>query len=265
MSKYLEDKEDHIQECRDDLDFWKYIKSIHSDRANSINSLAKENRQQILDIAMGKEQATINRNKVSDRDIDDIINTIDYTIKKETYFTPAQRFKRGIVIASALAAFFVGGVYYNKNTNVVDTQYTYAEQNIATEVEQTTETAPPPIKEFWYFPVRGDTLSGISKNVSGVFDNYRDIKNHNGLNSDLIEVNQPLRIPAGIIRNSSNLYQGSLESKVYMVDKHDTWQSISRIVYGNEDNAHILISHNRKYNPRFSTKLWNKQYVLVPK
>jgi len=283
MTDYRKQKAEYIKFFKNDLEVWKKQKSKFRDLASQIKTEARQTRKQEIDLAISKEQKTIGNIDENDQEIDDIIYMLGDAIKKETYNTPIQKFKRGVIVTGALASFFMGGVYYNNSTidDVIDTQNSYASQNIEvakaasveeyrptveaeeTNVSETSETVATP-KDYWYFPVRGDTLFGIAKDVSGRGENWRKIKNYNNLSSDQIEVNQPLRIPSEFARNTDHLFHGSLEGKCYLVNKHDTWNSISRRLYGSEDNSHILIAHNRKYNPRFSTKLWNKQYVLVP-
>ncbi len=118
--------------------------------------------------------------------------------------------------------------------------------------------------EFWYFPIREDTLSKISIDVTGSMDNWRQIKRYNNLTSETIEVNQPLRIPPSLVRNTKNLYKGFLNSKIYIVSNKRSWNILAKKMYGDRDLFQKVYNYNKKFNPRLSTKLWSKQYMLAP-
>ena len=118
--------------------------------------------------------------------------------------------------------------------------------------------------ELYYFPIRHDCLSKISKHVSGTYENWPLIMRYNGLDDTVIEVNQPLRIPASIVEDDSLLYQGSLDCRVYKAGRNDTLESISSKLYGKPDYADHLLDFNRSFNPRFSRHIYNKEFVLVP-
>jgi len=132
----------------------------------------------------------------------------------------------------------------------------------------TTKTRISPVIpniEFWYFPVRGDSLSRISHQVSGKMSNWQKIQEYNGLRSETIEVNQPLKIPDSIIENTRNLYKGTVPSKFYHVKEGENWKDIAQKVCGHSGCIDKLISYNKKFNPRFSRNIYAKEFILVPK
>jgi len=118
---------------------------------------------------------------------------------------------------------------------------------------------------YFYFPVRGDYLVKISKYVSGRSDNFHKIMAANGLRSDLIEVNQILKIPREIVRYDNLLFNGVLSCRIYHAEKNDTLYSISRKIYESNNHAKKVRDFNLKYNPRFDDRIWKNEWVLLPK
>jgi nucleoid-associated protein YgaU len=123
----------------------------------------------------------------------------------------------------------------------------------------------PTNERFFYFPVRGDTLSKISEEVTGSVKNWKKIQEYSGLCSDRIEVNQPLRIPSELVLNNSKLYNGKIKAEFYIAKKNDTLESISRKKYGSSNYANEILDYNRKFNSDFSKKIWEKEWVFIPK
>jgi len=126
------------------------------------------------------------------------------------------------------------------------------------------EKTPIAPDNYIYFPVRGDTLFGIARDVTGSGHNWRQIQRYNGIQDHIIEVNQPLKIPTDQVRDSSLLYNGTIDARYYMAQKGDTWRSVSRKIYGNSSQSDRLYQFNRQFNQRLSTRIYNKQYILVP-
>ncbi len=119
-------------------------------------------------------------------------------------------------------------------------------------------------QDFYYFPVRGDTLSRIAFLVSGDMRVWRRIQEYNRLPTDIIEVNQPLKIPSDIVKDISRLYHGSLGYRTYTAGRTDTLETISRKLYGDSDHADNILEFNRKFNPYFSQRIWNREIIMVP-
>ena len=158
----------------------------------------------------------------------------------------------------------------SKNTyfpipNVIIPKPAYASNNNNNNNKQDKITKIVKANIFHYFPLRGDTLGDISKETTGSVNNWKEIQKYNDLPSDLIEVNQPLRIPTHLVQNSSKLYKGNIDCKIYFAKENDSLESISRKIYGSSNKANKILNYNRKLNPSFNSKLWNKEYIFIPK
>ncbi len=136
-----------------------------------------------------------------------------------------------------------------------------------------------PKSDYVYFPVRGDTLSKIAKDVTGDMDNWRTILRYNRLdNSDIrnIEVNQPIVIPERLAKNKGNLFDGVLVRqsenfdgvhapyKYVQARNGEDLGDISRRVYGESGLSNKIFSYNRELNPRFSRTIYEKEYIFLP-
>ncbi|MFW5991402.1 MAG: LysM peptidoglycan-binding domain-containing protein [Candidatus Nanoarchaeia archaeon] len=127
-----------------------------------------------------------------------------------------------------------------------------------------------------YFIVRGDTLSKISENVTGSMDNWRKLKAYNDLDSTLIEVNEILKIPGRLARNEGLLEDYRLVEEAEVFDgkhlpyefvisgKNDSFRDISRKMFGTAQYAKEVIEYNEEINPRFSSRIYNKERIYKP-
>ena len=122
----------------------------------------------------------------------------------------------------------------------------------------------PVPKEYFYFPLRGDTLSGIAKLVSDDSSNYPEIMRYNNINSHIIEVNQPIKIPEWMAVNTEYLFHGNLDSQIVMARSGDNIEDIALREFGTRSMAGEIINLNRQYNPRFSSRIWAKEYIFLP-
>ncbi len=130
----------------------------------------------------------------------------------------------------------------------------------------------------WVYAVRkGDTLSDISKEVSGTSQNYPDIAEHNGIdNPNLIYVNQYLVIPDELAKNREELHRiwfvedpKSSSDKVYSRDyypaeKGERIEDIAKAVTGSAGHAGIVLKYNRRLNPSFSEIMDRDTHVHFP-
>ncbi len=136
-----------------------------------------------------------------------------------------------------------------------------------------------PPSDYVYFPVRGDTLSKIARDVTGNSGNWRKILDYNNLtSSDIrnIEVNQPIVIPSELARYKGNLFDGVIVKEADVFDgthlpvrhiragRNSNLSDISLKLYGTTEHSNKLLSYNREINPRFSPRIYHKQYVFVP-
>ena len=136
-----------------------------------------------------------------------------------------------------------------------------------------------PKSDYVYFPVRGDSLSKIARDVTGNMDNWRTILRYNRLDkSDIknIEVNQPIIIPEKLAKEKGNLFDGVLvrESenfdgvhapyKYVQARNGEDLKDISKRVYGESGLSNKIFSYNRELNPRFSRTIYEKEYIFLP-
>lgn len=127
-----------------------------------------------------------------------------------------------------------------------------------------------------YFVSKGDTLSKISEQVTGDMHNWHQIKAYNNLESNLIEVNQALKIPSHMAENKQNLHDYTLVEKAenfdgehmpmnyIQADKSDTFRELSDKLYGTPRFADEVFSYNSKLNPEFSRNIFDDQYIYKP-
>jgi len=130
---------------------------------------------------------------------------------------------------------------------------------------ETSEPQPVPNNnEYFYFPVRGDTLSRIASAVTGSQSNWPAIQRYNNILNHIIEVNQPIRIPSHLVRNNTNLYYGALPGNMAYARKNDSLESIAHREMGSSSYADDIFRFNRQLNNRFSSTIYNKEYVFLP-
>ena len=130
-----------------------------------------------------------------------------------------------------------------------------------------------------YFPVRGDTLIKIARSVTGNGNNWHQILDYNNLSySDVreIEVNQPIFIPSSLVKNKDKLFYGSFEEDIEEFDgvhilnsyfeagRNSSFSSIANKVYGSTNFGEKIYSYNKKINPRFSRKIYEREYIFLP-
>ncbi|MFW6014016.1 MAG: LysM peptidoglycan-binding domain-containing protein [Nanoarchaeota archaeon] len=133
--------------------------------------------------------------------------------------------------------------------------------------------------DYVYFTVRGDNLSKIARNVTGDMDNWTKILRYNNLdNSDIkkIEVNQPIVIPESLAQNRGKLFDGVLVREVKYFDgvhaplnyvqarSGEDLRDISNRVYGTPNLSSRLFDYNRELNSRFSSTIYDKEYIFLP-
>jgi len=149
-------------------------------------------------------------------------------------------------------------------------------RNIIAEFNYTYLSKP---SDWLYFIVRGDTLSGISEDVTGSMSNWREIQKYNSLDSELIEVNQVLKIPKDLAWNKYRLSRARLVKENQYDSRHipyryitakkgDSFSSISGKLsgklFGRADHGEIIYRYNKDLNPRFSRRIWNNEHIFIP-
>ncbi|MFH1510902.1 MAG: LysM peptidoglycan-binding domain-containing protein [Candidatus Woesearchaeota archaeon] len=132
------------------------------------------------------------------------------------------------------------------------------------------------IKEYLYFVRPGESLVKISENISGDWNNWREIKKYNNLENVKLDVFQLLRIPARLAKNKNVLSAAQLVGFDVMPDKKklpfrlyfcrdaDTLEKISIAYSRAKSFADVLLAFNMMYNPKFSADLKPGYHVLIP-
>jgi len=115
------------------------------------------------------------------KNMDDIIDDYDMMLAMGKGRTNRWVRWTGALTTAGLI-FYAGGQYLNNTSNAVLGSIP-AMQYQSTKQEVSNQPA-----EYWYFPVRGDTLFEIAEDISGNGHDWRRIQRLNGLDSDLIEV-----------------------------------------------------------------------------
>lgn len=183
---------------------------------------------------------------------DEIINSLENSLRAAKAMDPKYRLKRKAAISLAcVACLYVG------------TQISQAPEHQAIQPYAAAKNPAKVESTFWYFPGKGESLADIARKVSGNASNSKSIQQYNKLESSQVSV--PIKIPERLASNKQYLHAGSLEGRLYIVAKSDTWPGVSQKVFGMYNREHELKSLNKKYNPRFSDRLSDNGYILVPK
>ncbi len=229
-----------------------------------------------------KKLRTLKKN--AEEQFDKAIDTIREDISYDRRRSPGRRLIRNIIYSTAgLIVLYSGLSLYSGNRMLfvssgndrvhhpvqgIDSLASVkAQENIHTKFRQHINDNAKQYRndaEFYYFPLRGDTLSKIASMVNGDMSRWRRIQAYNNLTSDLIEVNQPLKIPAEIVRDTRRLYHGRLDCDTYKAKRGETLETISMRLFGDYSHTDDIFEFNRKFNPYFSTKIWNREFVLIP-
>jgi LysM repeat protein len=144
---------------------------------------------------------------------DAIIESLENGLHAARAMDPKHRLYRKAAIGLACVASLYLGTQLAEKPSVmpVSPPTSHSSTKAAHYSEHQKEYRPKPIRlsapivqqassqaYFWYFPVRGDTLSKIAGEVTGDSSNWSKIKSYSNLQNDLIEVNQPLKIPGSL-------------------------------------------------------------------
>jgi LysM domain len=189
------------------------------------------------------------------KEIDNMIRGIRALKGKYGVRGPARRF----VVYAALAG-LISIASYSPASNVASAPHR----------QEITQSAQPAYATdryqcFHYFVRPNDTLSGIAQRITGDPTKWKAIMEHNKLSSTVIEVNQVLDIPCIYVRDQNQVMKGNLKGCYEVLRRGEDLAEFAKRTMGSPAYASQILAHNRRINPLFSDRLYERQWVFLPR